>query len=61
MSLIESGLRLDTLHEFPFSSWRALPFMERRSDGWWQLPDEFPQLPLMFSVKASKPPTLGHE
>ncbi|MHA2252061.1 MAG: class I SAM-dependent methyltransferase [Candidatus Kariarchaeaceae archaeon] len=53
-ALIESGLTLEYLHEFPFLSWAMVPFMEKREDGWFYLPDRYEPLPLMFSLKARK-------
>lgn len=52
-SLIEAGLSIEFVHEFPFLSWKMLPFMVKR-DGWWHLPDSYQKLPLMFSLKAKK-------
>ncbi len=54
--LAEAGLRIDFLHEFPFLFYPMLPFLERREDGTWWLPAAFPgELPLSFSLKATKP------
>ncbi len=53
-ALLRAGLRLEFLHEFPFSSYGVLPWVERRDDGlYWPRP-EFPALPLMFSISAVK-------
>ncbi len=53
-ALLEAGLNIQFLHEFPYCVYKMLPFMEER-DGWWRLPKEMPELPLMFSLKATKP------
>ena len=59
-SLVRAGLRIESLEEYPFLSWRFFPWMERRADGWWHLPEHegVPlgrgSLPLMFSLKASR-------
>ena len=53
-ALIEAGLRIDSLHEFPMTVFQQLSFMEMR-EGWWWLPEGMPALPLLFSIKASKP------
>ena len=53
--LINEGLRIEFLHEFPFSSYKALPFMVESSEGRWVLPDHAESVPLMFSIKATKP------
>jgi SAM-dependent methyltransferase len=52
--LIEAGLRIDFLHELPFVDW-PVPFLEQREDGTWRLPEGQPELPLFFSLKATKP------
>ena len=53
-SIIDAGLRVDFFNEFPFTTWRELPFMIQRDDGRWVLPSHQEGLPLMFSLKASK-------
>jgi hypothetical protein len=55
-ALAEAGLRIDALREFPFVFYQALPFLEPAGDGTWRLPTSWPgELPLSFSVKATKP------
>lgn len=54
-TLLDAGLRLDFLHEFPVAAWRRFPFMTRHEDGWWRLGPDFPALPLTFTLRASKP------
>ena len=60
--LIRAGLRIASFEEYPFVGWRFFPWMERGADGWWRLPShpDLPlgpgSLPLMFSLKAVKPP-----
>jgi SAM-dependent methyltransferase len=54
-SLINAGLRIDFFNEFPFTSWKALPFLEEREDGRWVLPSQQESMPLMYSLKATKP------
>lgn len=52
---IDAGLRLEFLHEFPYTFHRALPYMIEDSAGWWRLPPPLDgMLPLMFSLKAVK-------
>lgn len=53
--LIKEGLRIEFFHEFQFSSYKALPFMVENSEGRWVLPDHAESVPLMFSIKATKP------
>ncbi|HYI45682.1 MAG TPA: methyltransferase type 11, partial [Actinomycetota bacterium] len=52
-SVVEAGLQLEFLKEFPFLEW-PLPFLEERDGAWW-LPEGQPDLPLSFSLKATKP------
>lgn len=54
-ALIEAGLRLETIREFPFTTYRALPWLEKGADGHWRWPGEQAVLPLMYSVKARRP------
>lgn len=53
-ALLAAGLRLQFLHEFPFSNYRALPGMVRGSDGWWRLPRNNDSVPQLFSLKATR-------
>jgi SAM-dependent methyltransferase len=53
-SLIDAGLRIEFLHEFPFAAWQQFPEATRRDDGYFYMPDEG-GVPLMFSVRATKP------
>lgn len=55
-SLVAAGLTIEFLHEFPFAARAKFPFMEQGSDGWWRLPSQYPQIPFLFSLKASKSP-----
>lgn len=54
-ALVDAGLRIESLREYPFSLWR-LDYLEERDDGRWYLPGEQDgRLPLFFSILASKP------
>jgi SAM-dependent methyltransferase len=62
--LADAGLRIEFLHEFPFVVWKMLPFMVERptpeGEREWRLPDDQQRfLPLLFSLKASKPTAAG--
>lgn len=52
-SLIGAGLRIDFLHEFPFTDW-AKSFLVQSEDGFWRLPPERGEIPLSFTLKATK-------
>jgi len=54
-SLIESGLQVEFLREWPFCAWQALPRMTRSDDGFYRLPQGEPNVPFMYSVRARKP------
>jgi len=54
-ALVEAGLEIRSLREFPFCEWR-LDFLEERDDGRWRLPgDGDGRMPLFFSILATKP------
>jgi len=36
-ALLEAGLRIEFLHEFPYAAYQCLPFMVQGADGWWRL------------------------
>ena len=53
-ALAQAGLRIEWLHEHPFTFAMGWPFLER--DGRvWRLPDDVPSLPLMYSLLATAP------
>jgi len=54
-SLIAAGLRIDFLHEFDYSTYQSQPFLKRGKDGMWRYEDAPKTLPLMFSLRATKP------
>ncbi len=53
-ALSEAGLRIEFLHEFPFSTSGDCPFLEKRKDGLWYHKNSDIKIPLMFSIKAKK-------
>jgi hypothetical protein len=54
-ALIDAGLSIDFLHEFPYAARAKFPFMKEGADGWWRLPEEYVQIPFLFSLQARKP------
>lgn len=53
--LIGEGLKIEYVHEFPFSMYDQFPgFMEQNEKGQFILKDKSIQIPLLFSLKASK-------
>jgi SAM-dependent methyltransferase len=56
--LAQAGLRIEFLHEFPFTVFRAMPYLRQSDDDarTWRLPEPYDgKLPLLFSLKATKP------
>ncbi len=53
-ALLAAGLRLEFLHEHPFTVYRQFPFVEPDAEGLWHLPPGLPRIPLMFSLRAVK-------
>lgn len=51
-ALIQAGLIIKEVEEFPHLPWRPCPFAEKNQDGEWRLKGDF--LPLSWSVKALK-------
>jgi SAM-dependent methyltransferase len=59
-ALLRAGLRLDFLHEFPYCAWEVVAGVKpvevfSRAHAYYALPESEPQLPLMFSLKATLP------
>ena len=54
-ALIEAGLVIRSLREYPFLPWKVA-FLVEAPDGTWRLPPGTPgELPLSFSILATKP------
>ncbi len=53
-SLINNGLKIDFLHEFPFSVYDVFPATVKGKDGFYRLKGMENIIPMMFSVKAAK-------
>ena len=54
-SLIQAGLNIEFLHEFPYAARAKFPFMELGDDGWWRLPpNQHGTIPFLFSLMARK-------
>ena len=54
-ALIAAGLRLDWFHEFPFTVEQVFPFMEQTARDTYRLTKHGESIPLMYSIKATKP------
>jgi SAM-dependent methyltransferase len=53
-SLIEAGLRIQFLHEWPYACYQMFSFLVQGADGLWRLPEGMKSLPLQFSIRAEK-------
>lgn len=54
-SLIREGLKIEFVHEFPYTMYDQFPgFMEKNKKGQYVLQNKKIQIPLLFSLKASK-------
>jgi len=51
-TLIDNGLKIEFLHEFPVLFFQANPLLARDKDGWWRLKGD--KLPLSFSIRATR-------
>jgi len=52
-ALIAAGLKLEFLHEFPFSPYGCFPFVEEYEPGKYMLKDRPNTIPLTFSIRAT--------
>lgn len=55
-SLIDAGLTLEFLHEYPFTVYQQLPYLQADDQGLWQQTAEPAMAPLLFSLRAYKSP-----
>ena len=55
-ALAQAGLRIEFLHEYPFTDTPMFYGLEQaEDDGLWRFPKDRMQIPLMFSLRATKP------
>jgi hypothetical protein len=52
--LLDRGLHLELLHEYPYILFPRWDFLEEREKGRYHLPDQMPSLPLMYTMRWSK-------
>ncbi|MFJ2707924.1 class I SAM-dependent methyltransferase [Streptomyces sp. NPDC087428] len=57
-ALAAAGLRIEFLHEHDASLFARFPALERQADGCYRFPAERPRIPLMYSIKATRPERL---
>lgn len=58
-ALINAGLRIEFLHEFPFSTGMFLPLTKEMEDGTVRLAKHDGSVPLLYSIKATRPEASG--
>lgn len=59
-ALLDAGLRLTALREYPYSNgFRPYANMVQIPGGRWTFADEIPVMPLMFAVRAERDPEAG--
>lgn len=54
-ALAATGLRVESLREHPYAHWRQFPQLIESGDGYWRWPDPTHELPLLFSLRATRP------
>jgi len=54
-ALVDAGLVIEELREFPLLAWKYTPGMVEREPGLFGLPEGQPEAPLMFTLSARKP------
>jgi SAM-dependent methyltransferase len=53
-ALIDAGLQIEFLHEFPFNTFKSIPWLTQGEDGLWRYEGVPNSIPLMFSIKATR-------
>ncbi|MEI6136242.1 MAG: class I SAM-dependent methyltransferase [Chloroflexota bacterium] len=54
-ALAAQGLRIEFLRERDYVIWPRFPFLEAQLDGTYRMPAGMPSMPMMYSLRASKP------
>ncbi|WP_069171863.1 class I SAM-dependent methyltransferase [Streptomyces griseus] len=54
-ALAAAGLRIDFLHEHDVTLYGRYGALERHADGYYRFPAGRPRIPMMYSIKASRP------
>ena len=53
-SIIQAGLKIEFLNEYPFTPQPKYAFSEKNSNGYYILKNQKAEIPLLFTLKASK-------
>lgn len=51
-AVVTAGLHIERLRETPQIPWRRWERMTQTPEGWWQLPDDEPRIPLLYALLA---------
>jgi SAM-dependent methyltransferase len=54
-AIIKAGLRLEFFNEYERLFWKRFPGMTERTERWYWFPEHEGRLPLLFTLRASKP------
>jgi SAM-dependent methyltransferase len=54
-ALTSAGLQMEFMREHDFDTFQRYPSLARDAEGLWRLPAGRPRVPLLFSVRASRP------
>lgn len=53
-AIIGAGLHLTSFHEHPESTYAAIGGMSKGDDGWFRVPDGAPEVPMLYSLTATR-------
>ncbi|MEU7636523.1 MULTISPECIES: class I SAM-dependent methyltransferase [unclassified Streptomyces] len=54
-AVARAGLRIEFLHEHDMTLFQRFGVLRRGEDGFYRFPEDRPRIPLMYSLKATKP------
>lgn len=53
-AVTSAGLRIISLHEFPYARYQMFPFLVQDDVGWWRMKEPDKGLAMTFSMKATR-------
>lgn len=53
--IARAGLRIEFLHEHDFDDWPRFESLQRQADESYRLPRGRPRIPMLLSLRASRP------
>lgn len=59
MSLVRAGLTIELFEEHADAGYKCWPFLVEGRPGYWRTPDDMPDLPLTFTIRARRTPACG--